>query len=119
MNDQPQSPGERIINEIVKQGMVQLGHPPIPRDETVVFVWAANSADQLSAAVAEECRKIAAERDEALKRLDGLLRVAVPLSHLWHAHLHKDGTQPGSITMEAAEMLSRLSGEIRELEGIK
>lgn len=43
--------GEAIINEIVKQGMVQVAHPPIPKDESIVFVWSANSADQLEATV--------------------------------------------------------------------
>lgn len=41
------SNGEKILNEIIKQGMVKVDGATEP----VVFVWSANSADQLDALV--------------------------------------------------------------------
>jgi len=47
--------GQLIIDEIVKQGMVQVAHPD--PDASHVFVWNANAADQLSALVQEHTTK--------------------------------------------------------------
>ena len=44
----PESIGEKIVAEIVKQGMVQLAYHD---DEATVFVWNANTYDQLDALV--------------------------------------------------------------------
>ena len=67
----PESTGERIINEIIKQGMVQVAHPAIPADDAVVFAWSANSTDQLSALVeqivAERTASVTEERDRLKK----------------------------------------------------
>ena len=47
--------GERIVDEIIKQGMVKpLPHPDLGDIGPVVFVWAANSTEQLSALVENE-----------------------------------------------------------------
>ena len=43
------TPGDRILCEIVKQGMIGLAYPPIPKGESAVFVWSANSVEQLDA----------------------------------------------------------------------
>lgn len=43
--------GQRIIEEIVKQGMVQIAHPDPA--ESHVLVWKENAADQLSALICE------------------------------------------------------------------
>ncbi len=43
--------GERILSEIVKQGMVTVAHPKLSPEESIVFVWSANSAEQLDALV--------------------------------------------------------------------
>jgi hypothetical protein len=47
--------GERIVSEIIKQGMVRVAHPD--PDEPHVFVWSENSYDQLSALVDHLTRK--------------------------------------------------------------
>lgn len=48
--------GERIINEIIKQGMVNITAP----DPAVghVITWNANACEQLTALVAEETQKL-------------------------------------------------------------
>jgi len=56
------SPGERILDEIIKQGMVQVAHPPIPSGEAAVLVWSANAVDQLDALV----------RDLAIEIVEGM-----------------------------------------------
>lgn len=47
----PQSIGERIIDEIIKQGMISISHPEVTGPFRAV--WAANAAEQLDALVAQ------------------------------------------------------------------
>jgi hypothetical protein len=56
--------GERIINEIIKQGMVRVAEPRIAPDQTVIFAWSATSVDQLDALV----ETIVRERTARLRR---------------------------------------------------
>ena len=41
--------GEKVINEIIQQGMIQVAHPD--PSEPHVFAWSANSAEQIEAVV--------------------------------------------------------------------
>lgn len=41
--------GQAILDEIIKQGMVNVAYPKI--DETIVFAWSANAAEQIEAIV--------------------------------------------------------------------
>lgn len=43
------TPGDRILCEIVKQGMIGLAWPRTPEGESAVFVWSANCVEQLDA----------------------------------------------------------------------
>ena len=66
--------GEQIINEIVKQGMVQIAHPD--SNESHVLVWKANAADQLSAMIAargDHYRNLYEEASREAERLQGIL----------------------------------------------
>lgn len=45
------TPGEQIVGEIIKQGMVRVAHPELGDDEVVVFAWSPNCIDQLDALV--------------------------------------------------------------------
>ncbi len=60
--------GEQIINEIVKQGMVQIAHPD--PNEPHVLVWQANAADQIAGlvmnAVGKRCEQLEAALDKTL-----------------------------------------------------
>lgn len=51
--------GQTILDEIIKQGMVSVVHPKI--DETIVFVWSANAAEQIEAIVMNALKE---NRDE-------------------------------------------------------
>jgi len=42
--------GEAVLYEIIKQGMIRLEHPKV--DQDCVFVWNANSIDQIEAVIA-------------------------------------------------------------------
>lgn len=48
--------GEQIITEIVKQGMVQVSYPKEDAENTAVFVWRQNAAEQLDALVAQHVK---------------------------------------------------------------
>lgn len=67
--------GEQIINEIVKQGMVQIAHPD--PNESHVLVWKANAADQLSALISargEHYRNLYEEESRQVKKLQEIIK---------------------------------------------
>lgn len=43
------SPGDRILCEIIKQGMINIAYPRVPEGESAVFIWSANCVEQLDA----------------------------------------------------------------------
>ena len=45
--------GERLINEIIKQGMFTLIEPKLSESDNLIYCWAANAPEQLEAVVEE------------------------------------------------------------------
>ena len=103
--------GERILNEIIKQGMIRVDGAT----DTVVFVWSPTSTDQLSALV----EQIVQER---LTPVQGLLRHAIRERYDWERKacsdarllngalllLKQHGVMPSSTKLiQAAEEVSR------------
>jgi len=56
--------GEKIVNEIIKQGMFTVSHPD--PDEPHVFVWSSGAAEQLEALVKTELSTACAELRQQL-----------------------------------------------------
>lgn len=94
--------GSRIIEEIIKQGMVQVAEPDPGKDH--LFVWKANAADQLDALVAQHTNSyIEGQNGKRLSYLEKLQKKDMKFSGCeTYLVLALDGTTCWGLTLAQA-----------------